>query len=102
MHLVSALATAAVVIPSQSHELRGKQLDTFHIEDASGTEPPNPQYFEPAMDLDYFANIDPKQFEWVNPDEIKSGETTCGFLPAPLGWDVEELDIDYPTVKVCK
>mmetsp|Transcript_8226 Transcript_8226/g.14355 ORF Transcript_8226/g.14355 Transcript_8226/m.14355 type:complete len:614 (+) Transcript_8226:59-1900(+) len=103
MHfMISALATVAVaiVIPAQSYELRGGELDTLHIKDAPDTDPPNPQFFEPAMDLEYFANLDPKKFEWVNPDEIKPGETTCGFLTAPLGWDVEEVDIVYPTVKV--
>lgn len=63
--------------------------------------PPNPDNaFEPAMDLEYFSNLDPKEFEWVNPNEIKPGETTCGFLTAPLGWDVDDVDVVYPDVKV--
>ena len=35
----------------------------------------------------------------MNPDEIQPGETTCGFLKAPLGWEVEDLDVVYPMVK---
>ena len=61
---------------------------------------PNP-VFEAAISIEDFKNIDPEQFEWVNPDEIRPGETTCGFLNAPLGWEVEELDIVYPMVKMC-
>ena len=59
-------------------------------------------HFEPAISLEDFKNVDPERFEWVNPDEVKAGETTCGFLKAPLGWEVEELDIVYPMVKICK
>ena len=35
----------------------------------------------------------------MNPDEIQPGETTCGFLKAPLGWEVEDLNVVYPMVK---
>ena len=55
--------------------------------------------FEPAMSLDEFKNVDPERFEWVNPDEIKAGDTTCGFLKARLG---ALPYISYPTVEVCK
>lgn len=100
MHLISILATVAAVLPTQSFELRGRQVDGKKTEDAFNTEVPNPEHFEPAMNLDYFANIDPDMFEWVNPDEIQPGETTCGFLHAPLDWEVDEVDIVYPMVKV--
>lgn len=63
---------------------------------------PNPDVFEAAMSLEDFKNVDPDIFEWVNPDEIKAGETTCGYLTAPLVWEIEEVDVEYPTVKTCK
>lgn len=66
--------------------------------DGRASELPNPKVFEAAISLDDFKNVDPKLFEWVNPDEIQPGETTCGFLKAPLGW-VDETDIKYPFVK---
>ena len=54
--------------------------------------------FYVAEPLDYFKNeMDPELFEWVNPDEIKPGATTCGFLKPRLG----SLDtIEYPLVSV--
>jgi len=60
---------------------------------------PNPDVFEAAMSLEDFKNVDPDIFEWVNPEEIKAGETTCGYLTAPLVWEIEEVDVEYPTVK---
>ena len=53
--------------------------------------------FTPAMDLDFFRNLDPADFEWVEPKEIQPGETTCGFLHAPLG---SLPDVTYPIVDV--
>ena len=38
--------------------------------------PPYP--FTPASSIDFFKEIDPSQFEWVNPDEVQAGQTTCG------------------------
>ena len=39
----------------------------------------NPPYsFTPASSIDFFKEIDPLQFEWVNPDEVQAGQTTCG------------------------
>ena len=63
--------------------------------------------FEAAKPLEFFENIDPNKFEWVHKSEIQPGETTCGFLKAPLVWSgdsgwPEEGDETYPTVKVCK
>ena len=49
--------------------------------------------------LDIFRNVDQTKFEWVNPEEIMAGGTTCGFLHAPLGTD---SSVDYPAVKTCK
>ena len=46
--------------------------------------------------LDILRNVDPALFEWVRPEEIMAGGTTCGFLHAPLGTD---LSVDYPLVK---
>ena len=96
MHLIAVLAAAIIIPSAQPFELRGRNGAS------SVAEPPNPAVFEPAMDLHDFASIDPKQFEWINPDEIKPGETTCGFLTAPFGWSVDGLDVVYPDVKVCK
>mmetsp|Transcript_30101 Transcript_30101/g.64558 ORF Transcript_30101/g.64558 Transcript_30101/m.64558 type:complete len:625 (+) Transcript_30101:146-2020(+) len=58
---------------------------------------PDPTYFEPAMPLDFFKNIDPSKFEWMNKDEITPGGTTCGFLHARLGAIPR---VNYPKVKV--
>lgn len=55
--------------------------------------------FEPAMPLDFFKNVDPELFEWVNPNEIAPGVATCGFLNARLG---ALPDVNYPMIKVCK
>ena len=103
MRLILFLATAAGAIPTQSFELRGTKGDTINLEEAPVTPIPlSSGVFEPAMDLEYFANLDPNVFEWMSPDEIKPGETTCGFLTAPLGWDVDDVDVVYPEVKVCE
>ncbi|CAB9510457.1 Secreted [Seminavis robusta] len=54
--------------------------------------------FYTAESLDFFKKgIDPDSFEWVNPDEIVPGESTCGFLKAPLG---SLPDVTYPKVEV--
>ena len=42
------------------------------------------------------ANWNQYCFEWVNPDEVEAGGTTCGFLIAPF-W----CELVYPTVKSC-
>jgi len=71
---------------------------------------PNPDIFEPAADLDTFRNVDTSKFEWVNPDEIEAGGTTCGYLKAPFGWPAgsetgyKESDdqTEYPMADVCK
>jgi len=55
--------------------------------------------FQAALSLDDFKAVDTDKFEWVNPDEIQPGETTCGFLKAPLGWEVDGVDVSYPVVK---
>lgn len=41
--------------------------------------------------------MDPEFFEWVNPDEIAAGETTCGFMKPSLG---SRLDESYPAIEV--
>ena len=54
--------------------------------------------FYQARDLDFFKKgIDPEEFEWVNPDEIAPGATTCGFLKPHLG---SLDDINYPRIRV--
>ena len=81
-----------------------KEADTTNIPK------PNPDIFEPAADLDTFRHVDPSKFEWVNPDEIEAGGTTCGFLKAPFGWPAgsetgfKETDTqtEYPLAKVCE
>ena len=83
---------------------------SFINKDATNIPAPNPDIFEPAADLDTFRNVDPSKFEWVNPDEIEAGGTTCGFLKAPFGWPAgsetgfKESDdqTEYPLAKVCK
>ena len=83
---------------------------SFIEEDDTNVPKPNPDIFEPAADLDTFRNVDPSKFEWVNPGEIESGGTTCGFLKAPFGWPAgsvtgyKEYDTqtEYPFAKVCK
>mmetsp|Transcript_29226 Transcript_29226/g.53426 ORF Transcript_29226/g.53426 Transcript_29226/m.53426 type:complete len:648 (+) Transcript_29226:162-2105(+) len=111
MKLISTLTFSAVthLLPAQfavaKHTLRGGHTSTTWPHErtegiiSDATEPPNPEVFEAAISLDDFKNIDPELFEWVNPDEIRPGDTTCGFLKAPLGWEVEELDVVYPIVK---
>ena len=83
---------------------------SFIEEDDTNVPKPNPDIFEPAADLDTFRNVDPSKFEWVNPDEIESGGTTCGFLKAPFGWPAgsvtgykeSDTQTEYPLAKVCK
>lgn len=54
------------------------------------------QFYE-AESLDFFRKgIDPELFEWVNPDEIAPGITTCGFLKPDLG----SQDKIYPIIRV--
>ena len=96
---LSTFASAAMVpiqVAAEGIGLRGQQpqLSTGEI--------PNPEVFQAAINLEDFKNVDSDKFEWVNPDEIRAGETTCGFLKAPLVWEIDELDIEYPIVKTCK
>lgn len=100
MYLASAIATIVSLLPgARSLQLRGfEPNDSKNLREGSTS----PTVFEPAKDIDFFANVDPDQFEWVNPEEIRPGETTCGFLKAPLGWEVDRVDVVYPEVKVCK
>ena len=74
-----------------------KSQDSFlsHIANYFQKEPT----FTPAITLEEFANVDTSKFQWVNPDEIVAGSSTCGFLKAPLG---ALLDVVYPIVQVCE
>ncbi|EJK49871.1 hypothetical protein THAOC_31214 [Thalassiosira oceanica] len=63
--------------------------------------------FGPAISLGSFSALDRSIelrdgsfFEWVNKEEIKAGETTCGFLHAPLSWPNAEETMAFPGVKV--
>lgn len=84
--------------------------DTYDAESELEDDTPNPDIFEPAADLDTFRNVDPTKFEWVNPDEIEAGGTTCGFLKAPFGWPAgsstgfkeSDSQTDFPIAQVCK
>jgi len=65
--------------------------------------------FEPAISLAEFSALDRSiklgdgsYFEWVNKEEIEAGETTCGFLHAPLRWPNAEDDMSFPEVEVCE
>lgn len=58
---------------------------------------PGDNFYE-AESLDYFKNeISPSWFEWLNPDEVEAGGTTCGFLYPDLGL---LHDVTYPTIQV--
>ncbi len=67
-----------------------------------------PDVFEPAISLDEFAALDSNTkiadayFEWVDREKIQAGETTCGFLHAPLCWPHAEEKTIFPEVEVCK
>lgn len=98
MNLIfSTFAIAAILTVRAAAErigLRGKQPHLF-----SQAAAPNPEVFEAAISLEDFRNVDPEKFEWVNPVEIQAGETTCGFLKAPLVWEIEDMEIVYPIVR---
>lgn len=100
MNLIfSTFAIAAILTVRAAAErigLRGKQPHLF-----SQAAAPNPEVFEAAISLEDFRNVDPEKFEWVNPVEIQAGETTCGFLKAPLVWEIEDMEIVYPIVRTC-
>jgi len=99
--ITTAFASLVSLLPAQevkAHKLRGGQTTTIS-DISSTTNTPNPDIFQAAISLEDFRNVDPEEFEWVNPDEIQPGETTCGFLKAPLGWEVEDLNVVYPMVK---
>jgi len=110
VHFISTLALSAltflpskyVAAKSTLRGLRHQNTDKSFGRSTENGDVPDPDIFEPAISLEDFKNVDPAQFEWVNPDEIKAGETTCGFLTAPLGWEVDEDEVTYPFVKVCK
>lgn len=53
--------------------------------------------FYQAESLDYFRNLPSEWFQWVNPDEIQAGATTCGFLFPDLGL---LPNVTYPIIKV--
>lgn len=94
--LLSTFTTAAILSAQAAAEgvgLRGNQPNL------STKAAPNPDVFQAAISLEDFKNVDPAKFEWVNPEEIKAGETTCGFLKAPLVWEIDEVDIGYPIVE---
>ena len=57
--------------------------------------------FEPAPHLDEWKAVDPGRFEWVDVDEVGPGETTCGFLKSPLGWEAD-ANVTFPVVNVCE
>lgn len=61
----------------------------------------NQDVFEPALHLDEWKAVDPEQFEWVDVDEVGPGETTCGYLKSPLGWEAD-ANVIFPSVNVCK
>jgi len=98
MSLPPQFVAAKATLRGSQHHTTDKSFDPSADNGDSGI--PNPNVFEPAISLDDFKNVDPDKFEWVNPEEIKAGETTCGFLLAPLGWDVDELQVTYPTVNI--
>lgn len=108
VHFISTLALSAltflpskyVAAKSTLRGLRHQNTDKSFGRSTENGDVPDPDIFEPAISLEDFKKVDPAQFEWVNPDEIKAGETTCGFLTAPLGWEVDEDEVTYPFVKV--
>ena len=108
--IISSVFVAPFPHPPQI-KLRGaaSEWDIFEVQATKeeSTQAIAIEGFEVAKSLDFFRNIDPNKFEWVNKSEIQPGETTCGFLKAPLVWNgdsgfPEEGDTIYPTVDVCK
>ena len=58
---------------------------------------PGDKFYE-AESLEYFKQMEKTGwFEWVNPDEIQAGATTCGFLFPDLGL---LPNVSYPFIKV--
>ncbi|KAL7507236.1 hypothetical protein ACHAXN_004424 [Cyclotella atomus] len=98
MKLLSSIFATAAILPAQAAAAEGLGL-RGHQPNLSTKATPKPNVFQAAISLEDFKNVDPAKFEWVNPDEIKAGETTCGFLKAPLVWEIAELDIEYPIVE---
>lgn len=82
-------------VKHRSNKLKLRDAAKRSIEHIDFQEDP---IFTPAISLEEFANVDPEQFEWVNPSEIVAGGTTCGFLHAPLG---SLPNVVYPIVDVC-
>lgn len=81
----------------------GINLATDHGEAHKAISPAaaNHDVFEPALHLDEWKAVDSEQFEWVNVAEVSPGETTCGFLKSPLGWEAD-ANVIFPAVNVCK
>jgi hypothetical protein len=95
--IFSATAMLSAQTAAKGIHFRGHQTELLSTKEA-----PNPDVFQAAISLEDFKNVDPEKFEWINPDEIKAGETTCGYLKAPLVWEIDEVDIEYPIVKTCE
>ena len=57
--------------------------------------------FTPARSLDYFRyEMDSDLFEWIRPEEIQAGGTTCGFLKAPLSYGRQPNGLAWPKIQV--
>lgn len=83
---------------SSSSTSSSKSNKATEATEAPDDDPNEGTDFYRAETLDYFRNgIDPELFEWVNPDEIVPGSTTCGFLKPRLG---SLDDVIYPTIEV--
>eukprot|EP00986_Skeletonema_menzelii_P009736 scaffold4513_cov133-Skeletonema_menzelii.AAC.1 len=99
-----ALSTNEIKLRGAAAEWDMFEDQAAETEDATLTTQANDN-FEAAKPLEFFRNIDPNKFEWVDKSEIQPGETTCGFLKAPLVWSgnsgwPEKGDPIYPTVEV--
>ncbi len=97
--LVAILTSTQRSVDADGIGLRDGSGPGLRSNKSAAIDQPDPAYFEPAMPLDFFKNIDPSKFEWMNKDEITPGGTTCGFLHARLG---AVPNVNYPKVKVCK
>lgn len=99
-NLRSATATTAAYQGTESFEAKATRRELMKNRDLQGnaTELYGPgSNFYVAESLDFFKNMDPLWFEWINPDEIQPGGTTCGFLYPDLGL----LDyVTYPIISV--
>lgn len=91
--------SAALEIQEPASDRMKRRRNLAELRQASNP----PQLYGPsenlyvAESLEFFQNISPDWFEWVDPSEIQAGATTCGFLYPDLGL---LPDVIYPIIQV--